>query len=130
MVWLTGSLACDGVAAALAPAPSAWFLGAAAVTASKLSGTSSTSTLTSVFKTMAGGTSMTGDMLPMVDDGPCRLNDDPEVVGLCAKQPCASRVCLGELWWLPIIFTMQVGEKDGGGDGRGRRQCGRRGEGE
>jgi hypothetical protein len=86
MIWLTGSLARDGVAAALAPAPSAWFLGGGrGATASKPGGTSSTSTLTFAFKTMAGGALMTGGTLPVVDDGPCHLNDGLEVAGLCVK---------------------------------------------
>jgi hypothetical protein len=98
MVWLTGSLVCDDVAAALAPAPSTWFLGAVVATTSKPGGTSSTSTLTSMFKTMAGGASMTSVTLLMVDDGPRPLNDRTKVAGLHAKQPYASRANLRELW--------------------------------
>jgi hypothetical protein len=54
----------------------------------------------------------------MVEDGPLGLNDGPKVAGLPAKGPCAPRARLR-----PIIVAMQVGEKDAGGDGRGRRRC-------
>jgi hypothetical protein len=119
MVWLTRSLPRDGEAAALAPAPSPWFLGAAQATSSKPGGTSSTSTLTSTSKMMAGGASLTDGMLPVVEDGLLGLNDSPEVAGLPVKGPCAPRAHLQ-----PVIVAMQVGEKDVDGDGRGRRRYG------
>jgi hypothetical protein len=68
---------------------------------------------------MAGGASTTSVLLPVVDDGPRHLTHSLEVVGLRKKASCASRASL-QL----AIIVMQVGEKDAGDDGWGRRLCG------